>query len=49
MKINMKVFIINELKNFLLYKFKNIKSLLIVIIKYNNINKIIMLSKAKFY
>lgn len=47
MEINMKVFIMGELENFLLHKFKNIKPLFVVMIKCDNVNEIVMFPKAK--
>ena len=46
MKISVKVRIISDLEDFILYKLRNIKTLSIIVIKNNIINKIVMLTKA---
>ena len=45
----MKTLIISEFEYFVLYKFWNVKSLFINIIKYNIINKLFIFAKIKLY
>ena len=46
MKISVKVRIISDLKDFILYKLEDIKTLFVIVIKNNNINKIVIFTKA---
>ena len=46
MKINVKVRIISDLRDFILHKLENIKTLFIIVIMSDIIDKIVMLTKA---